>query len=174
MATRAGFCFFAHLIRYSRRFGQRLRKAAAIRQPAMTYLMRQLLKSSFPFSSRHKGPVAHSVCRSAPRLPLGPSTKDEFLRRAQCLILPVNTAIPAAGAAHALFQLRTHPFNMFPPLFRLLDGDSPTDPLIAGERRKALPCREGSGVRCESSSQICRQTVCHAAGNLARHRCSIY
>ena len=70
-------------------------------------------------------------------------------RRAYGLIRAVNTAIPTARSAHALFEFRAHPFDMLFPGFRLLHGDRPAYPFIARKRRKILPYRERLRVSSE-------------------------
>jgi hypothetical protein len=58
----------------------------------------------------------------------------------------VRTAWPAARPATSFFQLRADSLDVLLPGFRFLDGDSPADPLIAGERRNILPFCPGLWV----------------------------
>lgn len=52
----------------------------------------------------------------------------------------MNTADPATRPTFSFLELTNHSFNMLPSRLILLDGDNPTNPLIARERRNALPC----------------------------------
>ena len=72
-------------------------------------------------------------------------------RRADGLIRAVNTAIPTARSAHALFEFREHPFHVLPSGFWFFPGDRPADPFIARKRRQILPYRERLRVRREGA-----------------------
>jgi hypothetical protein len=54
-------------------------------------------------------------------------------------ISAVRAAWPATRAAHSFFKLRADSLDVLLSGFRFLDGDSPADPLIAGEGRNILP-----------------------------------
>jgi hypothetical protein len=43
-------------------------------------------------------------------------------------------------------KLRTYPFNVFSARLWFFDGNRPTNPLIASERRKVFPCCESFGI----------------------------
>jgi hypothetical protein len=60
-----------------------------------------------------------------------PVKHQRLYRRTNCLICPVNTAIPTARSANSFLKFCTHPFNMLPSGFRLLNGDGPAYPFIA-------------------------------------------
>jgi hypothetical protein len=55
--------------------------------------------------------------------------------------LAVRATRPTAWSTHAFFKLRARPLNMLSSGFRLLDGDNPAYPFVAGKRRNILPCR---------------------------------
>jgi hypothetical protein len=54
----------------------------------------------------------------------------------------MSTTHPTTRAARPFFKLRAYPFNVFSSRLWFFDGNSPTNPLIASERRKIFPCRE--------------------------------
>jgi hypothetical protein len=68
--------------------------------------------------------------------------------------LTVGAAGPAAGAARSFFQLAADALDVLQAGLRLLDGDDPADPFIAGERGDVLPHGAGIGVRDEGLMQI--------------------
>ena len=93
------------------------------------------------FGNRRQWEVPHA------KLLLGSSSQDESLRRTQRLVVPVNTAYETARAAHPVVKLRAYPFKMFASGLRFLDGDHPTNPFIASERRQTFPYRQGFAIR---------------------------
>ena len=59
-------------------------------------------------------------------------------------IAAVNTARPAAGAAHAAFELRDSLLDTDIPRLRFLARSDPANPLVARERCDAFPnCSRG-------------------------------
>ena len=60
--------------------------------------------------------------------------------------------------------------DMFAAGLRFLHGNHPANPLIAREWRQRFPSRQGSGIRQERLSQISRQIMYDATGNLLSHR----
>jgi hypothetical protein len=62
-------------------------------------------------------------------------------RRAYRLVLSMNAANPATGAAYPFFELRAYPLDMLLPGLQFLDRNNPADPLVAGERCDILPFR---------------------------------
>lgn len=77
---------------------------------------------------------------------LGASTERPLHRRADGLVFAVDAAYPAAGSAFTFLQLGDGPFDVGLPGGRLLDGNIPANPLIAGQRRQAVPY--GPSGRC--------------------------
>ena len=53
--------------------------------------------------------------------------------------------------------------------FQLLDGDHPADPFIARERRNIFPLCARGGIGDEGFSQIGREVMDHAGGELFGH-----
>src|SRR5258708_33278470 len=84
---------------------------------------------------------------------------------ASILISAVRTAWPATRPAHSFLKFRAYPLNVLPSGFRFLDGDNPTDPLIAREWRNVLPFCLCHRVGNESLSQIRRYAVYRARGD---------
>jgi len=64
----------------------------------------------------------------------------------------VRTAWPATRPAHSFLEFRAYPLNVLPSGFRFLDGDNPTDPLIAREWRNILPFFPSNGIGNENFS----------------------
>src|SRR5689334_21821973 len=61
-------------------------------------------------------------------------------RRADRLIRAMNTAQPATRPADPFLEFRDQPLNMLLARLGFLDEGHPADPLIARQRRQALPC----------------------------------
>jgi len=124
---------------------------------------------------REREPRATTDPNTDPSLYLlfSPPSDDEFLGRAQGLVLAVDAAVPAAGTSHPFLQFRTHPRYVFLPHLRRFDRDDPANPLIARERRKAFPFRQSPGIGCQRFSQVRRQGVRHASGDPFCHGYSI-
>lgn len=76
---------------------------------------------------------------------------------------------PATRPAYSFFQLRAHSLDVLHSGFRLLDGDNPADPFIAGERGNVLPLCQRGGVGNQGFSQIRWQAMDHACGELCCH-----
>lgn len=62
-----------------------------------------------------------------------------FLGSAHGFVVAVNASDPAAGTAFALVHLIFHYSDVFGTRFRFGTGDSPADPLVARQRRNAVP-----------------------------------
>ena len=84
-------------------------------------------------------------------------------RRTNCLVSSVDTTHPTTRTSHSFIQLRNHPINMLRSGFRLLDGDDPADPFVAGERRQTIPSRQRARIGGERPVQI-RWHAMHNAG----------
>ena len=80
----------------------------------------------------------------------------------------MRTAGPAAGPAHAFFELGAYSFDMLAPGVIFLDGDGPADPLVARERRYVFPGQQGLGVGCKRFSEIGGEGMDDAGGDSRR------
>lgn len=76
-------------------------------------------------------------------------------------------ARPTAGTTFPIIQFRYNPVNVIRPGFLFLDRDCPTDPLVPGKWREAVPSLERIGIRGESISEILRHFVDHAGLNVS-------
>jgi hypothetical protein len=65
--------------------------------------------------------------------------KEDGREKSAVDISAVRTAGPATRAARSFFKLLADSLNVLLSGLRFLDGDSPADPLIAGEGRNILP-----------------------------------
>lgn len=80
----------------------------------------------------------------------------------------MNAAVPTARSALPFFEFRNRSFDVFLSGLRVLYGDNPAYPLIAGERRDIFPGRKGFRVRNKRPPHIGRQAVDDAPGNPLR------
>ena len=60
-------------------------------------------------------------------------------RRADRLILAMNTADPATRPAYPFLEFTDHPCHVLLPRLGFLDKGNPADPLIARKGRKTFP-----------------------------------
>ena len=75
-----------------------------------------------------------------------------FVQVPAVLTSAVGTAWPATRPAHSFLKFRAYPLNVLRSGFRFLNGDNPTDPLIAREWRNVLPFCPCQGVGNENLS----------------------
>lgn len=71
--------------------------------------------------------------------PLASPTQHPFHRWADCFILAVRAAQPAAGAPHAFFQLAHYPSHVIVSRLCFFDECYPTNPLVARKRCETFP-----------------------------------
>jgi hypothetical protein len=83
---------------------------------------------------------------------VSPIRKEDGREKSAVDISAVRTAWPATRAAHSFLKLPADSLNVLPSGFRFLDGDNPTDPLIARQRRNILPFCPRYRVRDENFS----------------------
>ena len=86
-------------------------------------------------------------------------------RRAQFLVLAVNTAKPATRPPLPLQHLGLQSLDVLAPCFCSLRPDHPADPFIAGKRGEVFPRSEKLWVGDQDASQIPRDCMYHSAGD---------
>ena len=77
----------------------------------------------------------------------------------------MRTPRPTARSSHSIFQFRERLLNADPPRLRFLPGRHPADPLVARERRDALPYHPRRRHCSNRLSDICRHSMHHSGGN---------
>jgi len=93
-----------------------------------------------------------------------------MVERSPTCALAVLAARPAAGPAHALFQLLLRPADAALSCRRLLRILDPADELVAGQGRDVVPGSERGGVSDQRVTQVYRELVHHPTGHaLAGH-----
>ncbi len=75
---------------------------------------------------------------------------------------------PTARPALSLEQLGPHARDVVAPRLGLLDRDDPADPLVARQRREAVPRRAQTPIRAQRPAQVLGDVVYHAGRDLRR------
>lgn len=95
----------------------------------------------------------------------GTPGKNSFDRRTHRLVRAMNAANPTTRSTLPFLELIAQPLKMLFSGLLFLDGGDPTDPLVARQRRQALPCSQDGSIRSQALSQVSRQLVDSAAGD---------
>ena len=66
----------------------------------------------------------------------------------------MDTANPAAGTAHAFFELRDYARDVLCAGFRSFGKNGPANPFVSGERGNVFPFLQGLGVAHERIPQV--------------------
>src|SRR5882762_11997625 len=77
----------------------------------------------------------------------------------------MRAAKPTTWPPLSFQQLRLHTLDVLASRFGFLRPEHPTDPFIAGKRRKVLPRRQNLWVANQDASQIHRDRMRHSAGD---------